>query len=427
MLLAQKNILYLSQNDKNIVDKLSLHSARLYNSCCYNIKQRFLNNNEYLPFKEQYQQICDNPNFKLLINDSAQQTFRIVDKSYRSFFSLLKLKAKGKYSGDIKTPHYLPKDKGWSVFVAGRSVRVKNNSIYIGLSKAFKELYNIQQRDLILPLPKNINRNAIHQLQIKPAFNGREYQMIIVYEKEVTPFSLNKNNYLSIDCGLDNLFTCYDSKNHTSFIISGKHIKSVNQFYNKKKAMLQSNYDVQHKKLTDGKRFMLLSNKRNSIITEQFNLIVKYVTNYCVKNDIGTLIMGDFKGIKQEMNIGKVNTQNFVSIPFYKLKSKLSSKCEQLGIEYHLQEESYTSKCSCIDLEMVGKHEEYQGKRIKRGLYVSHTGIQVNADLNGSVNILRKYLKSKSKGDLSLDDVRALSTCHPTRIKSLLRATKSLA
>lgn len=417
MILAQKNILYLNKADKHIVDLLSFHSARLYNSCCYNLRQYFFANNEYLPFKEQYHQIKSNENFTLLINDSAQQVLRMVDKNYRSFFSLLKLKAKGKYSANPSIPAYLPKTKGWSVFVAGRSCRVKNNKIHIGLSKEFKNKYNIEQRDLILPFPKNIGNCSLHQIQIKPLFDGQQYEIIVAYEKNIKPNNkLNKSNYLSIDCGLDNLLTCYDSKNKQAFIIDGKYLKSVNQFFNKEKSRLQGIYDKTGIKLSATRRFARLSNKRNNIINNYFNYIVKYLTEYCVRENIGTLIIGDFSGIKQEINTGHINNQNFVSIPYYKLKGKLKSKCEMKGITYELQEESYTSKCSAIDLEDICKKEVYMGKRKKRGLYVSKEGIKINADVNGAINILRKYLKSKSNTDLTVDDVRVASTNQVVRL-----------
>ena len=136
MLKAQKNLYYTKSDDEQLIfDKLSFHSARLYNSCLFNIRQYFFSNNAYLPFKMQYHQIKDNENFKLLINDSSQQILRMVDKNFRSFFALLNMKKRGKYSAPIHIPHYLKKDKGWHIYIAGRACRVKNNLIYIGLSK----------------------------------------------------------------------------------------------------------------------------------------------------------------------------------------------------------------------------------------------------------------------------------------------------
>lgn len=414
MILTTKNNLELNENDKFIVDKLSYHSARLYNSCIYNIRQHYFNNNSFLPFKEQYHQITSNENFSILINDSAQQVLRIVDKNFKSFFSLLKLKNKGKYSANVKIPNYIPKEDGWSIFIQGRSARIKGNKIHIGLTKKFKELYNINQKDLILDFPTNLNISKLQQLQIKPTYSGKEYEILFCYEKENEVKSLNKNEYLTIDCGLDNLLTTYDTVNHKSFIIDGKPLKSVNQHYNKTKAKLQSSYEINNVEDKNTKRFIKLTEYRKNYINHYLNNVVSKITKYCINNDIGTLVIGDFKGIKQEINLGSKNNQNFVSIPFGILKRKLEAKCNYYGIDYILQEESYTSKCSALDLESIGKKDVYLGKRIKRGLYKTNHDILIHADVNGACNILRKY-KSKFGGDLSPTDVSGVIN-HPVRI-----------
>lgn len=415
MILVQKNKLYLNGNDKFIINKLSYHSARLYNSCVYNIKTYFELNNSYLSFKEQYHQITSNEHFSILINDSSQQVLRMVDKNFRSFFSLLKLKQNGKYSNDINIPNYLPKEQGWSIFIQGRSARIKNNKVYVGLSKKFRELYNIPNKDIIFNLPKNLsNIKKLQQLQIKPIYGGNEYEILFCYEKENDNKQLDKKSYLGLDCGLDNLLTGYNTKNKQSFIIDGKPLKSINQHYNKQKAKLQSIYDKNKIINKNTKRFIKLSEKRKNIINNYFNQTVNKVVKYCINNDIGNIVIGDFKEIKQEINTGKVNNQNFVSIPFGILKRKLEAKCNYYGINYILQEESYTSKCSSLDLEKIYKKDEYLGKRIKRGLYKTNKEILVNADVNGACNIIRKY-KSKSGSDLSDTDVSGVIN-HPVRI-----------
>lgn len=415
MILTLKNNLILNENDKFIVDKLSYHSARLYNSCNYIIKEYFKLNNSYINYNEQYHIIKDNEHYSYLITDSSQQIHRIVDRNFKSFFSLLKLKNKGKYSADVKIPNYLPKEDGWSIFVAGRSARVKGNKVYIGLTKKFRELYNINQKDLILDLPTNLNITKLQQLQIKPTYGGKQYEILFCYEKPNEIKILNKNNYISLDCGLDNLITTYDTVNNKSFIFDGKPLKSMNQHYNKQKAKLQSKYERNKIKDKNTKRFIKLSEYRKNYINNYLNNTVSKIVNYCVNNDIGTLVIGDFKGVKQEINLGSKNNQNFVSIPFGILKRKLEAKCNYYGINYILQEESYTSKCSALDLETIGKKDKYLGKRIKRGLFKTSNDVLIHADVNGCINILRKYLKSKSGGDLSLTDVSGAIN-HPVRI-----------
>lgn len=414
MILTQKNRLYLSDEDKLIVDNLSYHSARLYNSCVYNIRQYFFNNNTFLTFKEQYHQIKTDENFTLLINDSAQQVLRMVDKNFKSFFSLLKLKNKGKYSNKVKIPNYLDKESGWSIFVQGRSARIKNNKVHVGLSKNFREKYSISKRELVFDLPKNITITKLQQLQIKPIYGGKEYEILFCYEKENEIKKLDNNKFLSIDCGLDNLLTCYDKDNKNSFIIDGKKLKSINRHYNKTKAKLQSAYEINKIKDKNTKKFIKLSERRKNVINDYFNRSVDYIIKYCLKNNIGNIVIGDFKGIKNEINIGKKNNQNFVSIPHGILKRKLEAKCNYYGINYILQEESYTSKCSSLDLEEIKKHDKYSGSRIKRGLFKTKNRVLINADVNGACNILRKY-KSKSDSDLSDTDVSGVVN-HPVRI-----------
>lgn len=135
-----------------------------------------------------------------------------------------------------------------------------------------------------------------------------------------------------------------------------------------------------------------LSRKRYNKINNYFNLAVKYITDYAISKNIGSIVIGDFSDIKQSINIGKKNNQNFAGIPYSIFKRKLQSKCEQLGISYHLQEESYTSKCSFLDNEPIKKHEVYLGSHIKRGLFRTSKGYLINSDVDGAANILSKFL-----------------------------------
>jgi IS605 OrfB family transposase len=414
MIQTQKNKLYLSKEDKHIINMLSYHSAKLYNSCLYIIKDYYDNNNSYLPYGKQYHEVKLNEHYNTLITDSSQQIHRIVDRNFKSFFSLLNLKQKGKYSSPVNIPKYLKKEQKYSIFIAGRSARIKGNKVYVGLTKKFRDLYNINKKDIIFNLPPNIKITKLQQLQIKPLYNGKEYEILFCYEKPNDIKKLNKNNIIGIDCGLDNLMTTYDNINKKSIIIDGKKIKSYNHYFNKKKAKLQSIYsqnDIKHKQTN--KLIKLTENKKN-YINNYLNQSVNKIVKYCLKSNIGTLVIGDFKDIKQEINLGKKNNQNFVLIPHGILKRKLEMKCSFYGIDYILQEESYTSKTSSLDLEPIKKHEQYVGKRVKRGLFQTANNIKINADTNGACNIIRKY-KCKSGSDLSDTDVSGVIN-HPVRI-----------
>lgn len=154
---------------------------------------------------------------------------------------------------------------------------------------------------------------------------------------------------------------------------------------------------------------------RKHRIDDYFNRCASSIVKLCFNEGISTVVIGYNKDMKQSINIGSVNNQNFVCVPFHKLRSKLSYKCELHGIKVEFQEESYTSKASALDLDDVpsfdasGKAEHtFSGKRVKRGLYRSSDGTYINADINDSINILRKYIKERKLNGLTSYNVRAI-------------------
>ena len=415
MILTQKNRLKLSSTKLEIVKQLSYYSARLYNVGLYSVRQYYFNNNSYLNYAKNYHECKDNENYKLLLSDTSQQILRIVDRNIKSFFGLLKLKSQGKYTEKIRIPYYKKQDELMNITIQGRSARIRKGYVIIGLSKAFREKHKPPFKELKFKLPKNITVDKLQEVRILPLFNGKEFDIEFVYKKEFEPVSVDKNNYLSIDMGLDNFATCFNSNDGSSFIIDGRYIKSINRHYNKQKAYYQSILDRQNIKIS--KKMLSLSRKRYNKINNYFNLAVKHITDYTISKNIGSIVIGDFSDIKQNINIGKKNNQNFVNIPYGIFKRKLQSKCEQLGIEYHLQEESYTSKCSYRDNEPIKKHEVYLGSRIKRGLFRTSKGYLINADVNGSANILSKFLASNSQPLPKVVAKRYGCINHPPRLK----------
>ena len=415
IILTQKNRLKLSSKKLEIVKQLSYYSARLYNVGLYSVKQYYFNNNAYLNYAKNYHECKANENYKLLLSDTSQQILRIVDRNFKSFFGLLKLKTQGKYTEKVRIPHYKKQDELMNITIQGRSARIRKGYVIIGLSKAFKAKHNPPFNELKFKLPKNITVDKLQEVRILPIFNGLEFDIEFVYKKEFEPISVDKNNYLSIDMGLDNFATCFNSNDGSSFIIDGRYIKSINRHYNKQKAYYQSILDRQNIKVS--KKMLNLSHKRYNKINNYFNLAVKYITDYAISKNIGSIVIGDFSDIKQNINTGKKNNQNFVNIPYGIFKRKLQSKCEQLGINYHLQDESYTSKCSFLDNEPVKKHDTYKGKRVKRGLFRTSQGYLINADVNGSANILVKFLASNSQHLPKVVAKRYGCVNHPPRLK----------
>jgi IS605 OrfB family transposase len=415
IILTQKNRLKLSSKKLEIVKQLSYYSARLYNVGLYSVRQYYFNNNEYLNYAKNYHECKDNENYKLLLSDTSQQILRIVDRNFKSFFGLLKLKNQGKYTEKVKLPKYKKEDELMNITIQGRSARIRKGYVIIGLSKAFKAKHNPPFNELKFKLPKNITVDKLQEVRILPIFNGLEFDIEFVYKKEFEPISVDKNNYLSIDMGLDNFATCFNSNDGSSFIIDGRYIKSINRHYNKQKAYYQSILDRQNIKVS--KKMLNLSRKRYNKINNYFNLAVKHITDYAISKNIGSIVIGDFSDIKRNINIGKKNNQNFVNIPYGIFKRKLQSKCEQLGIDYYLQDESYTSKCSYLDNEPIKKHDTYKGKRVKRGLFKTEKGYLINADVNGAANILVKFLTSNSQHLPRVVAKRYGCVNHPPRLK----------
>ena len=422
--------------DLDVLYKLAYHNARLYNVGLYNVRQHFFNTNSYLNYFSNHSECQTNENYKLLLTDCAQQTLRLVDRDMKSFFKLLVAKKNGVYSFPVHLPRYKDKEGIMAFAIQGRSCRIqKDGTVAIGLTKEFRELYNIPYRRFLLTIPKPIrNVQQFREMRFIPKYGGKEFQVEFVYESNLVQqpkqIPSTADGYLSIDIGVTNLFACttFSNSGTSQFIIDGRHIKAINHYYNKVKAKLQGDYS--HNKSIDGmntKRFIRLSKARTNKIDAYFNESIKYLLSKCFALGLSTIVVGYNKEQKQECGIHwKANTQNFVSIPYHRFRQRLAYKCELHGIKCIFQEESYTSKASSLDLDVVPTYVKgdetnyaFSGKRVKRGLYRSKDGLLINADINGSVNILRKYLTECNAKALSADAVRALVNVPCQRVNPL--------
>ena len=290
----------------------------------------------------------------------------MVDQNMKSFFSALNTK-----KSKPRLPKYLDKVKGrFVVTYTNQAISKKElKKGYIALSKT-----NIRIKTKV---------QNVQQVRIVPQNNVIVVEVLYKVDCKINNSDVKK--YCGVDFGLNNLMSC-GFANIKPIIINGKPLKSINWYYNKNKAKLQSLLKNKHtsNKITN------LTIKRNNRINNYLHKASRIFINYLVSNGITDVIIGYNKEWKQGINIGKVNNQNFVNIPYYKLLNMITYKCELLGITVHVTEESYTSKCSFLDNEDVCKHDEYMGKRIKRGLFQSSDGRLINADINGALNILKK-------------------------------------
>ena len=282
----------------------------------------------------------------------------------------------------------------------------KNLKTYIQLGQNFKVL------DGFLHFPKMLDMKPMKFLNIEDKKSGKNgklkevrfvphghcFWVEVVYddvkkeENKQKDIILNKENYISIDLGIDNLLTIISNVDTVKpSLIKGKIIKSINQRYNKKKAYFQS----QNNKSMVDKIGMQRYLKMQDYMHKASNKVIEY----CLKNDIGSIVIGKNNNWKDEINIGRVNNQKFVSIPFESLIKKIEYKAKNHNIEVKIQEESYTSKSDALALDILPKYKKYSkekhvflGKRKKRGLYQSSIGKLINADINGAINILRKVI-----------------------------------
>ncbi|WP_324278848.1 transposase [Fusobacterium polymorphum] len=373
-----RNLKYLSHIAKNLT-----------NEAIYNIRQYYFKNKKYLSYNENYKILKNSENYKKLNSNMAQQVLKEVDGSFKSFFGLLKLAKNGQYNGKIKLPNYLAKD-GFTTLVIG-FVRLKDDMLIIPYSNSFRKTHE----EITIKLPPVLKGKKIKEIRIIPKQYSRYFEIQYTYEVKEIQRKLNKENGLGIDLGIDNLCTCV-TNNGASFLIDGRKLKSINQYYNKINAKLQSIKDKQKIERTT-LRQKRIARKRNNRINDYLSKAARTIVNYCLNNDIGKLVLGYNEGFQRNSNIGSINNQNFVNIPYGKLRDKLIYLCKLYGIEFKLQEESYTSKASFFDGDEIPIYDKenpqeyiFSGKRIKRGLYQTSAGKLINADCNGALNILRK-------------------------------------
>ena len=390
-LTIKQQVKHLSKEDYLTIKELCHVAKNLTNEAIYHVRQYYFTENEFLKYEKNYTLLKNSPNYKILNSNMAQQILKEVDGSLKSFFRLLKLAKEGKYAfKDCKLPHYLPKD-GYTTLIIG-FVRLKGNKLIIPFSNSFKKTH----KPIEIAIPPVLLDKKVKEIRIIPKANARFFEIQYIYEAECVQRNLNKNNALALDLGINNLVTAVSSKGE-SFIIDGRRLKSINQWFNKENARLQSIKDKQHfgKKTTN--RQKAIARDRNNKVNDYMNKTARKIINYCIAHDIGTLIVGYNETFQRDSHIGKQNNQNFVNIPYGQLRSKLEYLCELNNIIFVKQEESYTSKASFWDKDNIPTYnadnpKEYQfsGNRMHRGLYKTANGTLLNADVNGALNIMCK-------------------------------------
>jgi len=383
MIITEKHIIKVGHKFFNECDDLCFRSKNLYNQGLYNVRQHYFETKKYLNNAENYKITCKQDSYRQLPTKVSCQTLKLVDQNFKSFFGLLKT------SGSIaRMPKYL-KTEGRYITKFGKQALKK---------MAFKRggKISLSQTNILINT-KITNWDSIKEVRIVPRNNF--YVIEVVYEKKEK--IATGNITASIDPGLNNLATiAFNNNNYQPFIINGRPLKSINQYYNKKKAKIQSQLEKELGKKTS-KKLTKLTNKRNQKVNDYMHKSSRKLVNQLVLCQTGTLIIGKSAGQKQDISLGKKNNQNFVQIPLFRFLDMVAYKARLCGIKVIWQEESYTSKASFLSGDhiptyggeiSVGIHK-FSGYRMNRGLYkIKGEKTYINADLNGAYNIMKKAI-----------------------------------
>jgi len=381
-------------------------SKNLYNEGNYLIRQEFFKTGRWIRYYELDGELKESENYKSLPAPTAQQILRLLDKSWKSFFEAKDAYEEdpSKFKAKPRPPKYKKKNGEHILVLTNQQCKIRED----GTIK-FPKLLGLDGR-IKTRLDKETN---LREVRVIP--QGVGYVIEVVYEKEVLeePKNVNEGRIAGIDLGVRNLATVGNNIGEKPIVVKGGICKSINQFYNKEMGELQRIYESQKIRGKTGKKSKKLSDRRNRKVKDHMHKVSRFIVDYCVKNDIGTIVIGHNEDWKQNSGMGKRNNQNFVQIPFSVLIKQIKYKAEEKGIKVISQEESHTSKCSFLDNETVEHHDKYLGERFKRGLFRSAKGKIINADVNGAYNIIKKAI-SKAFINVQADRIEGVGL-HPLR------------
>jgi putative transposase len=416
---VQQVLLFPNKELQALLEYLCQQSGKLYNSGVYLARQTFFKTGKLLTGKFDLSfepSIAKSAVAKSLPSTPMQQTLMSVAEAFKSFKELRDLYIKGQLHFQPKPPRYLKGSKLFKVAYpnsGGQQPKLVGNQLRFSLGLAVRRWFGISE--FFLPMSSNIDCSRVKEFTILPK-NGAFY-LEMSYEIEKKQHTLDVGQALSIDLGTaDNLAACVDTLGN-SFLVDARAMKAMNQLWNKKVAIRKEGkpagyWDSWLDRAT---------RKRNHQMRDGINKAAKLIVDHCLKHGIGNLVIGWNQGFKSNVNMGKKNNQKFVQMPLGKLKERLGQLCNLHSIRFTETEEAYTSKSSFLDGDSLPRYGEKppewkaSGRRVKRGLYQSADGSVVNADLNGSANILRKVA---SKLGLNLDRLgrRCLTTVARVRL-----------
>lgn len=348
---CQQVLIHPDKDLKVILEYVCTEAKKLANCGVYYARQLYFKTGK-IPSKvdlhKQLGTIQRNSHYQALYSDTAQQILTSVAESFKSYIGLLKGIKKGSVTQQARLPSYCKSVMSLATFT-GRSLKLKDGLIRLPLGTKVKAWFGIDA--FYVPMPSNLDFKAIRELRILP--RNRQFYAEFVYETSITQSDVNQNRVLGIDHGIDNWLTCVTNVG-TSFIVDGLHLKSLNQWYNKSVARIKENKSQGFW----SNRLAAITEKRNRQMRNAVNKAARIVINHCLENRIGTIVFGWNEGQKDSANMGKKNNQKFVQIPTGKLKNRIAQLCQQYGLVFVETEESYTSKSSFLDSDILPKFRE---------------------------------------------------------------------
>lgn len=387
----------LNQSQFLRLKELTHHAKNLYNQSLWILRSAFEVTGKYFSYPQmdkamkQVENLEGEINYKRLKAKVSQQILRRLDKNFQSFFTAIKdfKKNPSKYSGQPKPPRFQKNQY--------------DNLIYDYQAFSVKDGRVVLEKGLSFPLPKKLIGQTIKQVEIVPKY--RHFEAILVYEDNDIKTTVAPNDQMmAIDLGLNNLATCVSSVSKP-FIVDGRKLKSVNHHYNKRLAKFQAELKKNRNRYWSN-QLQRLTDKRNARVSDYLHKATRIVVDKCVQNNISQVVIGNVSQSLNRINLGKKTNQNFVNLSLGQFIDKLRYKLELHGIMLEVIDESYTSKASFVDGDVLPKKYEpkkthtFSGKRVKRGLYRSQNGTAINADANGAYNLLRKSNPKFTFGEL---------------------------
>ena len=385
---AEVQIIHHGSPAWRVMDDLCFKSKNLYNACLYDVRQEYFKTGHYKTWQSQSKDFKNthNPDYYALPTKVSKEILMQTGRCFSSFFALLGKKLAGKYDKPVHLPGYKHSTLGRNTVTFQAQTIKRSPEPRNGLYE-----YTVCPRSLNLSFKSK--RPDVMMIRVSPLATGA-YKVTLLYKKIVPEHSVSDDAekvWAAGDIGLNNLITVM-SQAGGSFIINGKPLKSMNQYYNKNLAHLQSDWDERRgegdPKYT--RRMRSLTQKRNQKTDGYLHDASRLLVNQLVSSNVTDFAVGYNEGWKQDASMGHRSNQAFVQVAYRRLLDMVVYKCADAGIRVHEHEESYTSKCSLLDMEPVCKHEEYLGRRVHRGLFRTARGVMANADCNGAGNILRK-------------------------------------